>query len=111
MGQQLPVTPLVLQTGSQDVAGLQQTCRAIAEDVVSSLTSMAGAAGHPGLSSALTGAAGHGSHAYTTMWAAYGHASQGLAGSAQVYFSADDTVASKAKGIPFGLFSWGPQQP
>jgi hypothetical protein len=38
MGQQLSVTPLVLQTGSQDVAGLQQTCRAIAEDVVSSLT-------------------------------------------------------------------------
>lgn len=33
MSQGFTVTPFVLEVGSQDVAGLQNTCQAIADDV------------------------------------------------------------------------------
>jgi hypothetical protein len=59
------VTPFVLQVGGQDVASLQGTCQAIAEDVAGALTAMAGSAGHQGLSAALTKAAGQGNRTFT----------------------------------------------
>jgi uncharacterized protein YukE len=94
MSQGFSVTPFVLQVGSQDVGGLQNTCQTIAEDVAGTLTAMAGSAGHAGLSAALSKAAGQGNRAFTTMWAAYGHASQGLATSAQNYIDADQKTIS-----------------
>jgi uncharacterized protein YukE len=94
MSQGFTVTPFVLQTGSQDVAGLQETCQAIAEDVAGTLSAMAGSAGHEGLSAALTGASGRGNRAFTTMWAALGHTSQSLATSAQNYLNADQKIVS-----------------
>ena len=99
MSQGFSVTPFVLQMGSQDVAGLQDTCQAIADDVARTLTAMAGSAGHQGLSAALTRAAGQGDRSFTTMWAAYGHNSQGLAASAQNYLDADQKIISN-----LGLF-------
>jgi hypothetical protein len=99
MSQGFSVTPFVLQTGSEDVASLQSTCQAIAADVAGTLTAMAGSAGHQGLSAALTRAAGQGDRSFTTMWAAYGHTSQGLASSAQNYLDADQSVVSN-----LGLF-------
>jgi uncharacterized protein YukE len=99
MSQGFSVTPFVLQVGSQDVASLQDTCQAIAQDVAGTLTAMADSAGHQGLSAALTRAAGQGNRAFTTMWAAYGHTSQGLASSAQNYLDADQSVVSS-----LGLF-------
>ena len=99
MSQGFSVTPFVLQSGSQDVASLQSTCQAIAADVAGTLTAMAGSAGHQGLSAALTRAAGQGDRSFTTMWAAYGHTSQGLASSAQNYLDADQSVVSN-----LGLF-------
>lgn len=60
---------------------------------------MARSACHEGLSAALTRAAGQGNRAFTTMWAAYGHTSQGLAASAQNYLDADQSVISN-----LGLF-------
>jgi uncharacterized protein YukE len=99
MSQGFSVTPFVLQVGSQDVASLQDTCQAIAQDVAGTLTAMADSAGHQGLSAALTRAAGQGNRAFTTMWAAYGHTSQGLASSAQNYLNADQSVVSS-----LGLF-------
>ena len=79
MSQGFSVTPFVLQVGGQDVASLQGTCQAIAEDVADALTAMADSAGHQGLSAALTKAAGQGTRTFTTIWAAYGHTGQGLA--------------------------------
>jgi hypothetical protein len=99
MSQGFTVTPFVLQVGSQDVAGLQNTCQAIAEDVAGTLSAMAGSASHQGLSAALTKAAAQGDRSFTTMWAAYGHTSQGLAASAQNYLDADQKVVSN-----LGLF-------
>jgi uncharacterized protein YukE len=99
MSQGFSVTPFVLQVGGQDVAGLQDTCQAIAQDVAGALTAMAGSAGHQGLSEALTRAAGQGNRTLTTIWAAYGHTSQGLAASAQNYLDADQSVVSN-----LGLF-------
>jgi uncharacterized protein YukE len=92
MSQGFTVTPFVLQVGSQDVADLQDTCQAIADNVAGTLTAMAGSASHQGLCAALTRAAGQGNRAFTTMWAAYGHTSQGLAASAQNYLDADQRV-------------------
>jgi len=99
MSQGFSVTPFVLQVGGQDVASLQGTCQAIAEDVAGALTAMAGSAGHQGLSAALTRAAGQGNRTFTTIWAAYGHTSQGLAASAQNYLDADQAVINN-----LGLF-------
>jgi uncharacterized protein YukE len=92
MSQGFSVEPFVLQVGSQDVGGLQNTCQDIAEDVADALTAMADSAGHQGLSAALTEAAGEGNRAFTMMREAYGHASQGLATSAQNYLDADQRV-------------------
>jgi len=78
-----------LVSGSQDIAGLQGRCLAIAEDAVASLAAMAGSAGHPGLASALSGAAERGNGAFAGMWAAYGHASQSLAATAANYDGAE----------------------
>ncbi len=69
MSQGFTVTPFVLQVGSQDVAGLQDTCQAIADNVAGTLAAMAGSASHQGLCAALTRAAGQGNRAFTTMWA------------------------------------------
>lgn len=99
MSQGFTVTPFVLRVGSQDVAGLQGTCQAIAEDVAGTLAAMAGSAGHQGLSASLTRAAGQGGRSFTTMWAAYGHTSHGLAASAQNYLDAEQNVISN-----LGLF-------
>jgi uncharacterized protein YukE len=99
MSQGFTVTPFVLQAGSQDVAGLQDTCQAIAQDVAGTLTAMAGSASHQGLSAALTRAAGQSGRSFTTMWAAYGHTSQGLAASAQNYLDAEQKTISN-----LGLF-------
>jgi uncharacterized protein YukE len=95
MGAGFSVTPSALQAGSQDVASLQGRCMAVGQDAVGALTAMAGTAGHPGLESALTGAAGRGNKAFTGMWAAYGHCSQGLATSAQTYSSNESALANR----------------
>lgn len=81
------------------MAGLQGYCQAIAEDAVAALSSMAGSAGHAGLTSALKEASAKSNQSYTGMWAAYGHASQGMAASAQHYASADNKNATAAKGV------------
>jgi hypothetical protein len=79
MSQGFSVVADELGAGSQDMAYLQQNCQAIAEDVLAALTGMAGEAGHAGLGAALSAAARGGNHAFTGMWAAYGHTSQTLA--------------------------------
>lgn len=89
------VKPSALQSGSQDMAGLQGTCAGIADDIYNALTALAGSAGHAGLTAALTDAAGQGSQAFSGMVAAYGHNWQGLAGSGQLYSGTDIVVADK----------------
>lgn len=96
MGQGFTVRTSELQAGSQDMAALQGRCQLIAEYVEATLTAMAGSAGHADLASALTGAAGRGNRAFTGMWAAYGHASNGLAASAQNYANTEQVNARAA---------------
>jgi hypothetical protein len=99
VGEGFSVKPRGLEAGSQVVADLQSRCQLIAEHVVRTLAAMAGSAGHAGLVSALTAAAAKGDRAYTGMWAAYGHTSHGLAGSARAYATSDQAVAAKAGAI------------
>jgi hypothetical protein len=102
VGQGFSVRPGQLLAGSQNVAALQGRCQLIADYVVETLTAMAGSAGHAGLASALTGAAGRGDRAFTGMCAAYGHASNGLAASGQNYAGADQAAAGAVDGVwPF----------
>jgi hypothetical protein len=96
VGQGFTVSPSGLETGSQLTGGLQSRCELIAEYVVTTLAAMAGSAGHADLESALKAAASKGDRAYTDMWAAYGHASQGLATSAHTYANADQSIAGQA---------------
>lgn len=95
MGKGFTVTPSGLEAGSQVTGGFQSRCELIAQYVVTTLSAMAGSAGHEGLASALKEAAGKGDRAYTDMWAAYGHTSQSLATSAHAYSSADQSIAGQ----------------
>jgi hypothetical protein len=104
MSQGFTVTASGLDTGSQDMAGLQERCRLIAEYAMATLTAMAGSAGHPGLASALDGASGKSRRWYTGAWAAYGHASQSLTASSKTYTGADHGAATQVSGI--GQYGW-----
>jgi hypothetical protein len=88
-----------LVSGSQDIAGLQGRCLAIAEDAVASLAAMADSAGHPSLSSALSGAAERGNGAFAGMWAAFGHASRSLAATATNYDGAEQANVAGSAGL------------
>jgi hypothetical protein len=109
VGQGFSVRPSGLSAGSQDMGALQRRCQLIAEYVVATLSSMAGSAGHAGLASALQGAAGRGDQAYTGMWAAYGHASQGLAASATTYSGTARAIATQLRAVIRGGRRGGPQ--
>jgi hypothetical protein len=99
VSQGFTVKPSGLDAGSQDMSGLQARCQLIAEYAMATLTAMAGSAGHAGLASALDGATGKSRRWYTGAWAAYGHASQGLATSSKTYASADQGVANQATAV------------
>lgn len=85
-----------LQSGSQQVATLQQNCQAIAANALAALAGMAGEVSHPGLASALNEATVRGNKAFTGMWAAYGHVCQGLAASGANYDGAEQANVSAA---------------
>jgi uncharacterized protein YukE len=105
MGRGFTVTPFVLGTGSQDIADLQQTCQTIAQDAEEALTGMASAAGHAGLRAALNGAVtSRCNPAYSAMWAALGHTSQGLASSAEAYMAAEQKVTGQASAVGRSIF-------
>jgi hypothetical protein len=95
--------PSGLQAGSQDVAALQSRCQAIAQYIVVTLQAMAGASGHTGLAAAFNDAAGKGGRGYTGAWAAYGHASQGLAASAKNYSDAEQAIISQIPAVAPGI--------
>ena len=95
-----------LQAKSSEALSLQQYCLAVGMDSVEALASMASSAGHPGLTSALTDATGRGNKAFTGMIAAYGHAYQGLVGTAQILGETEQSNAAMVGGasnqeIPF----------
>jgi hypothetical protein len=99
MSQGFTVKTSGLDTGSQDMAGLQERCQLIAEYAMATLTAMAGSAGHAGLASALNGASGKSRRWYTGAWAAYGHASQSLSASSKTYSGADQGVANQVSSV------------
>lgn len=99
MGTGFTVRTGPLAAGSQDVAGLQSRCLAIAEDAVAALAAMAGSAGHPDLVSALGGAAKRGNGAFAGMWSAYRHASQSLAATAATYDQAEQSTTTAAQAV------------
>jgi hypothetical protein len=88
-----------LQAKGSEALSLQQYCLAVAMDVVEAMASMAGSAGHPGLESALTDATGRGNKAFTGMIAAYGHAYQGLTGTAQILGETEQSNAALVDGV------------
>ena len=88
-----------LRSGSSDVSGLQSRCASIASDAVGALVGMAGAAGHPAVQSALTGAGGHGGTAYSTADEVYQQLSDGLSGSADIYDGAESTIIMRTKSV------------
>lgn len=109
MGDGFSVMPAALRAGSQNVANLHSKCSAISRDTVTALSAMVGSAGNAALEDALRMATGRGNRAYTSMWAAYGHASKSLAYSAQNYSSADEGIANHVKTMVPGFFRDWPQ--
>jgi hypothetical protein len=109
MSQGFTVRPSGLQAGSQDVAALQSRCQGIAQYIVMTLQAMAGASGHTGLAAAFSDAAGKGDRAYTGAWAAYGHASQGLAASAKNYSDVEQAIIGQIPTVAPVRFRGGPQ--
>jgi hypothetical protein len=94
MGQGFSVSASQLQAGSQDVAGVQEIWDGLASNAVDALASMAGSAGDAGLASALTGAAGRGTKAFTGLSAAYGHVCTSLNSNAANYTKSDQKVVN-----------------
>jgi hypothetical protein len=95
MGQGFSVNAAKLQESSGQVSGLQVRCEVIAGDAADTLTDMAGSAGHAGLASALSGAAGQGIKAFLVLGAAYGHVSSSLSASATNYAKADQGITGQ----------------
>jgi tetrahydromethanopterin S-methyltransferase subunit H len=96
VGQGFSVRASKLQAGSQDVAELQGIWQVLADNAVTAMGAMAGAAGHAGLTSALSEAAGKGNKSFTGLWAAYGHVSSSLTSCAVTYTKADQAAAAAA---------------
>jgi hypothetical protein len=88
-----------LSAGSQDMNGLRDRCETIAGDAVGALSGMAGAAGHPGLASALSGAAGDGARTFFMIGSAYGHAGTSLTTTAQNYTNSNQSVIGNLNGF------------
>jgi hypothetical protein len=95
MGQGFSVNAAKLQESSGQVSGLQVRCEVIAGDAADTLTDMAGSAGHAGLASALSGAAGQGIKAFLVLGAAYGHVSSSLSASATNYAKTDQGITGQ----------------
>jgi hypothetical protein len=95
VGQGFSVNAAKLQESSGQVSGLQVRCEVIAGDAADTLTDMAGSAGHAGLASALSGAAGQGIKAFLVLGAAYGHVSSSLSASATNYAKTDQGITGQ----------------
>src|ERR1700733_3153915 len=95
MVQGFSVNAAKLQESSGQVSGLQVRCEVIAGDAADTLTDMAGSAGHAGLASALSGAAGQGIKAFLVLGAAYGHVSSSLSASATNYAKTDQGITGQ----------------
>lgn len=92
MGQGFSVAASKLAAGSEDITALLGRCEAIASDAVTALGAMAGAAGHAGLSSALTGAGDQGAKTFLDASAAYQHVSGNLSASATTYATTEQNL-------------------
>ena len=103
VGQGFSVNAAKLQAGSGQVSGLQDRCEVIAGDATDTLTGMAGSAGHAGLASALSDAAGRGIKVFLVLGAAYGHVSSGLSASATNYTKTDQGITGQVGLIFRGL--------
>jgi hypothetical protein len=99
MSQGFSVNPAKLQAGSQEVGELLERCQAIAAGAIAALSGMADSAGHLGLASALTGAAGQGARTFFGIGSVYQHVSGGLDASADTYASTEQAIAAKARTI------------
>lgn len=88
-----------LAAGSKEVARQKDGCVSAASSATGALSEMAGAAGHPGLAGALTGAAQTGFKAFLDASAAYGHVAEALSNSASAYASTDEAITAKVRGV------------
>jgi hypothetical protein len=103
VGQGFSVSAARLQAGSQEVGGLLGRCEVIAGDAVDALAGMAGSAGHPGLASALTGAAAQGTRTFQAMSVVYQHVSTSLVTSSDAYTGTERAIADRATAIFRGI--------
>jgi hypothetical protein len=103
VGRGFSVNAAKLQEGSGQVSELQGRCGVIAGDAADTLTGMAGSAGHTGLASALSGAAGQGIKAFLVLGAAYEHVSSSLSASATNYSKTDQSITGQLGLIFRGL--------
>jgi hypothetical protein len=99
VGQEFSVSPGNLRAGSQDVSELLNRGLLIAQDAVEALAGMAGATGHVGLASALTGAAGQGARTFWVVGTAYQHVSASLITASETYSNAERSIAARAAAI------------
>ena len=99
MGQGFSVNAPRLGEGSGDITGLLHRCEAVASDATQAIVAMRGAAGHPGLASALGGAAEAGARTFLDLGAAYRHVAAGLTTTASTYGRAEQDLVRRIEQI------------
>jgi hypothetical protein len=82
----------MLTAGSRRVTEQGQHCEEVATAVVEMTAGMAGAAGHPGLASALAGASETGTETFAVTGALYAHVAEGLRQNAASYDRAEQSI-------------------
>jgi hypothetical protein len=87
-----------LAAGSGQVTAQQNRWDQVASAVVEAIAQMAGAAGHPGLTSALVGASETGTETFLVAQGLYAHVSQGLEQSAANYNQTEQGIISRLGG-------------
>lgn len=88
-----------LRSGTGDVTAMRDDCAAIATDVIAALIGMAGLAGHAGVESALSAAAGQGEGTYSGAVQVYQRISSALPASADAYDGAEQAIIAKTLGL------------
>jgi hypothetical protein len=90
----------VLAAGSGRVTAQASHCEELATAVVETIAQMGGAAGHPGLTSALAEASEVSTETFLVTGGLFAHVAQGLEKSAGNYGDAEQTIIARLQEIP-----------
>ena len=98
MGTGFTVRAGQLAAGRGQVTAQERRCEQVATAVVETIAQMAGAAGHPGLASALAGASETGTETFVVTGALYAHVARSLEQSAASYDRTEQAIIRQLPG-------------